>query len=66
MAIDTAAKRNAALLRLSGVLLPDGTIDAADRQTLVGDYALAGGLSTEAPTPPGPGGHGLPLVGVGG
>lgn len=49
MAIDTEAKRNSALLDECGILIPSGTIDAAGRQTLVGDYKPEGG-----PPPPGP------------
>jgi hypothetical protein len=41
--IDTATKRLAALLDGAPVLLPDGTLDAPDRQFMVGDYYLAGG-----------------------
>lgn len=53
--LDTAAKRfaglmnDAALVRSSGLVMPDGTIDAADRQTLVGLY-LPGG---SGPSPSG-------------
>jgi hypothetical protein len=47
VAIDTEPRRNSALLDECGVLLPDGLVDAADRQTLVGDYLPA------AAAPPG-------------
>lgn len=49
MAIDTAAKRQSAFIDNWGVILPDGTIDAADRETLIGQY---GGI---AAAPPGTG-----------
>lgn len=38
MAIDTKAERNAALKDACGVLFPGSPLDAADRQTLLGDY----------------------------
>lgn len=46
MAIDTATKRNSALIDTFGILIPDGTIDAEDRATLVGQY---GGIAAVAP-----------------
>jgi hypothetical protein len=50
MAVDTEAQRNGALLDCCGVLIPDGAVDAADRQTLVGDY-LPGGAAAAAGVP---------------
>lgn len=41
MAIDTLAKRNSAMRR--GILMPDGTIDAADRGTLLLVYTPTAG-----------------------
>jgi hypothetical protein len=58
MAIDSEAKRNSALLRRCGVLIPDGTVDASDRQTLVGDYGYMG----PAPLPPAGGGGAGPAT----
>ena len=49
--IDTAAKRASALLDAGGMLSPDGTIDDADRETLLGVY---GGIPANPPTPPAP------------
>jgi hypothetical protein len=42
MAIDTAVKRQSAFIDHRGVVLPDGSIDAGDRQTLLGQYRLLG------------------------
>lgn len=48
MAIDSAAKRNSALIDIASlVILPDGAFDAGDRATLVGEYR-----GTIAITPP--------------
>lgn len=47
MAIDTKAKRNSALKDGVAVVFPTGAIDAAGRQTLVGDYLLS-----SVPPPP--------------
>lgn len=38
----TAAQRQGMLLDPVGMLIPDGTIDATDRQFLVGDYVPVG------------------------
>lgn len=46
MAISTQAKRNSALIDEAGILIPDATIDAEDRATLVGQY---GGIAAPAP-----------------
>lgn len=46
MAINTAAKRQSAFIDPWGVVLPDGTIDAADRETLLGQY---GGIPAGPP-----------------
>jgi len=51
MAIDTLAKRQAALLDINGMVTPDGAFDAADRQYLVGMYFESG-----SPPPGGSGG----------
>lgn len=40
MAIDSQSKRNAAFVDNWAVLIPDGNISAADRQSLVGQYPL--------------------------
>jgi hypothetical protein len=61
MPLDTAAKRNAALLETVGIPLPDGALDAADRQTMLGDYG-----PFDAPPAPGPGAHQLASLGCGG
>jgi hypothetical protein len=66
MALDTAAKRNSALLDAQGALLPDGSVGAADRQTLVGDYLPLANPADDVPTPPGPGAHNLASLGMGG
>jgi hypothetical protein len=63
VSLNTLAKRNSGLLDATGVLVPDGTIDAADRQTLVGDYLPT---PQDAPDPPGPGAHNLATLGCGG
>jgi hypothetical protein len=42
MAIDSRAKRISAYIDTCGILWPDGTIDAADRQTLLGEYGESG------------------------
>jgi hypothetical protein len=58
MAIDTAAKRNSALLDPWGVLpFPDGTIDSGDRLTLLGFYSGIGAEEPETPTGPRPGAY---------
>ena len=48
MAIDTAAKRNAALLDPWAIIVPDGTIDDADRANLVGQYPVGSSSLTIA------------------
>lgn len=54
MALDTQAKRNSSFLDLCAVVIPDGTIDADDRATTVGQYG--GGLM---PPPPSGGNNGI-------
>jgi len=58
----TPAGRNSALLEQSAVILPNGVVDAADRETLVGDYKTiaapspgsGGDLQTHIMNPLGP------------
>lgn len=47
MAIDTLAKRHSAFIDNWGVVIPDGTLDASDRLTMLGQYSgiAAGGIS---------------------
>lgn len=59
MAITTSAKRQSAFVDPWGVVLPDGTIDAADRETLLGQY---GGIPAAPPS--GGGGSRTDFVGV--
>ncbi len=47
MAVDSRAKRNSALKDPVGILFPQGAIDDAGRQTLVGNYKV-----TASPPPP--------------
>jgi len=51
VAIDSAARRNSALIDCFGVVTPDGAIGDADRQTLIGQYgsliAFTGSLAID-------------------
>lgn len=59
MAIDTLSKRESALLDGWPVILPDGTIDASDRMTLLGLYSgIAAGAGLVGVPPRRPTGSG--------
>jgi hypothetical protein len=70
VAIDTEAKRNSALLDICGILIPDGSIGASDRQTLLGCYSPTGSEAFVYPggssfSASGPGNATFTRIGVG-